>query len=63
MIWRKLGRRSPRTRLKDLLASIEQARDDASELKLDSAVQLLEMAELSIIEAVEKPVRRPRKYN
>ena len=60
-MWRRFSKRSPRTRLKELLASIEQARDDASRLKLDSTTQLLEMAELSVIEDLERPVRkRPR---
>ena len=58
-MWRKFGKRSPRTRLKDLLASIEQARDDASRLKLSSTTKLLEMAELSVIEDLERPMRKP----
>ncbi len=58
-MWRKFGKRSPKTRLKDLLASIEQARDDASRLKLDSTTKLLEMAELSVIEDLERPARKP----
>lgn len=57
-MWRKFGKRNPKTRLKELLASIEQARDDASSLKLDSTTKLLEMAELSVIEDLEKPTRR-----
>ena len=57
-MWRKFGKRSPRTRLKELLASIEQARDDASNLKLDSTTKLLEMAELSVIEDLERPSRK-----
>ncbi len=58
-MWRKFGKRSPKTRLKELLASIEQARDDASRLKLDSTTKLLEMAELSVIEDLERPARKP----
>ncbi len=58
-MWRKFGKRSPKTRLKELLASIEQARDDASRLKLDSTTKLLEMAELSVIEDLERPTRKP----
>ena len=58
-MWRKFGKRSPRTRLKELLASIEQSRDDASRLRLDSTTKLLEMAELSVIEDLERPARRP----
>lgn len=58
-MWRKFGKRSPRTRLKELLASIEQARDDASRLRLDSTTKLLEMAELSVIEDLERPARKP----
>ena len=57
-MWRKFGKRSPRTRLKELLESIEQARDDASDLKLDSTTKLLEMAELSVIEDLERPSRK-----
>ncbi|MEM8690167.1 MAG: hypothetical protein AAGF81_22780 [Pseudomonadota bacterium] len=56
-MWRRFGKRSARTRLKDLLASIEQARDDATRLRLDSTTKLLEMAELSVIEDLERPSR------
>ena len=57
-MWRRFGKRSARTRLKDLLASIEQARDDATRLRLDSTTKLLEMAELSVIEDLERPSRK-----
>lgn len=57
-MWRKFNKRSAHTRLKDLLASIEQARDDASRLNLESTSKLLKMAELSVIEDLERPARR-----
>lgn len=58
-MWRRFDKRSPKTRLKELFASIDQASDDASSLKLGPTAKLLEMTELSVIEDLERPSRKP----